>query len=404
MYQGQTLFSQVLRPVQWTTFARIVARYEGDRRIRSLSCAQQFRAMAFGQLTERRSLRDLCACLQAVPAKLSHAGFDGPVHFSTLARANERRDWRIHADFAQRLIARARDLYAGEDSGLDLDDTVYALDSSTIDLCLSMFPWANFRATKAAVKLHTLLDLRGSIPAFIHVSDGKLHDVNVLDMLAPEAGAVYLMDRAYVDFQRLYRLHQAGAFFVTRLKKNILYHRVYSFAKDTELGILADQSIALDGRATSAMYPERLRRISFRDPDSGRKLVFITNRTDLDAPTTCALYKQRWQVELFFRWVKGHLRIQRFYGTSENAVKSQIWIAVSVYVLVAIVRKKLGIPASMHAILQVLSVMPFEKVPLREALTKPSRVLVPDPCPEQTSFDFETAPESGARSRPTVDA
>ena len=298
----------------------------------------------------------LLGCLLgAVPTDLYHAGFTARIHVSTLARANRGRSWRIHADLAQRLIARARTLYAGEDLGLELDETVYALDSSTVDLCLSVFPWATFRATKAAVKLHTLLDLRGSIPSFIHISDGKLHDVNVLDLLIPEAGAIYVMDRAYVDFERLYQLHQAGASFVTRTKKKLKYHRVYSAPKDREGGILADQTIALDGRKTKKAYPLHLRRICYRVPESGKRLVFLTNRTDLDAATVCHLYKSRWQVELFFRWMKQNLQIQRFFGTSENAVKSQVWIAVAVYALVAIIRKELGTSMSLYDMLEILS-------------------------------------------------
>ncbi len=290
--------------VPWMAFSRIVARYGGDRGVRSLNCAQQLRAMAFAQLTRRRNLRDLAACLDAVPAKLYLAGFTAPIGFSTLARANERRSWHIYEDLAQRLIARARPLYAGEDLGLDLDDTVYALDSSTVDLCLSVFPWAPFRTTKAAVKLHTLLDLLGSIPSFIYVSDGKLHDVRALDLIVPEPGAIYVMDRAYVDFQRLFRLHQAGASFVTRTKKNLSWHRVYSFPKDREHGIQADQMIALDGKRARRAYPLHLRRVRYQDPDSGKRLVFLTNRRDLAAATVCALYRQRWQVELWFRWMK----------------------------------------------------------------------------------------------------
>ena len=356
----------------WTTFARIVDRYSGDRRVRNLPCTEHFRALAFAQLTLRESLRDIEACLAAHPAKLYHSGFSAPVRRATLARANERRDWRIQADFAQRLIARARRLYAGEPLAGELADTVYALDSTTIDLCLSVFPWANFRTTKAAVKLHTLLDLRGSIPSFMHISDGKFHDVdvNVLDILAPEPGAIYVMDRAYLDFERLYLMHQIGAFFVTRAKKNLQARRLYSARKDRQRGVVADQTIALDGPASKRRYPAHLRRIRYRDPVSGKMLVFLTNRTDLDALTICDLYKSRWQVELFFKWIKQHLRIKRFFGTSENAVKSQLWVAVSVYVLVATIRKQLGIETPLYAMLQILSVLPFEQVPLYEVLTK----------------------------------
>ena len=356
----------------WTTFARIVQRYDGDRRVRKFPCSQQFRALAFGQITGRESLRGIAACLAAQPAKLYHCGFRGPVHVTTLSRANQRRDWRIHADFAQRLIARARTLYADTPLDAGLADTVYALDSSTIDLCLSVFPWASFRATKAAVKLHTLLDLRGSIPSFLHITDGKFHDVNVLDILAPEPGAIYVMDRAYIDFGRLYLMHQAGAFFVTRTKKNLKMHRVYSHPNDRARGVVADQTVSLDGRYTREKYPEQLRRVHYREPDSGRKLVFLTNRTDVDALTICNLYKSRWQVELFFKNVKQNLRIKRFYGTSENAVKTQLWVAVSVYVLAAIIRKRLGIEMSLHQMLQVLSVTPFERMDLYQALTQPA--------------------------------
>lgn len=371
MYRGKTLFAQLMSFLPWTTFARIVQRYGGNRRVRSFPCTEQFRALAFGQITGRESLRGITACLAAQPAKLYHCGFRRPVHMTTLSRANQRRDWRIHADFAQRLIARARTLYADTPLDLGLADTVYALDSSTIDLCLSVFPWASFRATKAAVKLHTLLDLRGSIPAFLHITDGKFHDVNVLDILAPEPGAIYVMDRAYVDFGRLYLMHQTGAFFVTRTKKNLKMHRVYSHSNHRTQGVVADQTVALDGRYTRKKYPEHLRRVHYKDPDSGRKLVFLTNRTDVDALTICNLYRSRWQVELFFKNVKQNLRIKRFYGTSENAVKTQLWVAVSVYVLVAIIRKRLGIELSLHRMLQVLSVTPFEQMDLYQALTEP---------------------------------
>ena len=379
MFRGQTVFSQLMQFVPWVAFSRIVARYRGDRGVRKLNCAQQFRALAFAQLTRRKSLRDLVASLDAVPAKRYHAGFPSPIRLSALARANQRRSWHICEQLALRLIARARPLYADEDLGLDLDETVYALDSSTVNLCLSVFGWAPFRATKAAVKLHTLLDLRGSLPAFIHVSDGKMHDVRALDLIVPEPGAIYVMDRAYVDFRRLFRLHQAGASFVTRLKKNLAWHRVYSLPKDREHGIQADQLIALDGRQTRRAYPLHLRRVRYRDPDSGKRLVFLTNRRDLAASTVCALYKQRWQVELFFRWMKQHLEIQRFFGTSENAVKSQIWVAVAVYVLVAIVRKRLGIELSPYRMMQTMSVMPFEQVPLHELLTESRLPSAPDP-------------------------
>jgi len=353
----------------WKTFGRIVARYGGDQRTRTLSSAEQYRAMAFAQLTYRESLRDIETCLSVQAPKLYHMGFREPVRRSTLADANESRDWRIYADLAQRLIAQARMLYANEDLGLDLTNTVYALDSTTIDLCLSVFPWAHFRTTKAAVKMHTLIDLRGNIPSVIHISDGKMSDVHALDLLLPEPGAIYVMDRGYVDFGRLHAMHKAGAFFVTRAKSNMNAHRVYSAATDRTTGIICDQSIALDGHYTVRHYPEHLRRVRFRDAETGKTLVFLTNHFDLPALTIAALYKNRWQVELFFKWIKQHLRIKQFYGTSENAVKTQIWIAVSVYVLVAIVKKRLHLDASLYTLLQIFSVTLFEKIDMKQALT-----------------------------------
>jgi Domain of unknown function (DUF4372)/Transposase DDE domain len=367
MNTGKTLFAQLMDFLPWSTFDRIVARHEGNRAVRTLSCTAQYQVMAFAQITYRESLRDIEACLSAQSAKLYHMGFRGPVRRSTLSDANEARHWRIYAEFAQRLIAQARRLYAGDSLDVELTSTVYALDSTTIDLCLSVFPWAHFRSTKAAVKLHTLLDLHGSIPSFIHISDGKLHDVHALDMLLPEPGAIYVMDRGYVDFARLHALHQVGAFFVTRAKSNLDAHRVYSAPVDRTAGVICDQTIALDGYLTRRDYPEHLRRIRFRDAETGKTLVFLTNQVTLPAPTVCALYKSRWRVELFFKWIKQHLRIKRFYGTSENAVKTQIWIAVSVYVLVAIVRKRLGLEASLYTLLQVLSVTIFEKMPIQSA-------------------------------------
>ena len=370
MNAGKTLFAQLMDFLPWSTFTRLVDRYDGDQRVRTLNCAEQYRAMAFAQLTYRESLRDIETCLSAQAAKLYHMGFREPVRRATLADANEARDWRIYAEFAQRLIAQARRLYAEEDLGLDLKNTVYALDATTIDLCLSVFPWAHFRTAKAAVKMHTLLDLRGNIPSFIHISDGKLHDVNVLDLLLAEPGAIYVMDRGYVDFSRLFALHQAGAFFVTRAKSNMDARRVYSAACDRANGIICDQTIALAGLQTSQYYPEHLRRIRFKDPETGKTLVFLTNQRMLPAATICALYKSRWQVELFFKWIKQHLRIKRFYGTSENAVKTQIWIAVSVYVLVAIVKKRLDLDASLYTLLQILSLTLFEKIPILQALSQ----------------------------------
>lgn len=371
MNAGKTLFAQLMDFLPWTTFNRIVDRYDGNRRIRTFSCAEQYRVMAFAQLTYRDSLRDIEACLSAQEHKLYHMGFREPVRRSTLADANETRDWRIYAAFAQRLIVQARKLYAQEDLGLELSNTVYALDSTTIDLCLTLFPWALFRSTKSAVKMHTLLDLRGNIPSFIHISDGKQHDVHVLDRLVPEAGAVYVMDRGYVDFARLHALHRSGAFFVTRAKSNMNAHRVYSQAVDRSTGLICDQTIALDGFYAQKDYPDHLRRIRFNAPDN-RTLVFLSNQFDFPALTICALYKSRWQVELFFKWIKQHLRIKQFYGTSENAVKTQIWIAVSVYVLVAIVKKQLNLDVSLYTLLQILSVTLFEKTPMGQLLTKSS--------------------------------
>lgn len=368
MNAGKTLFSQLMDCLPWSTFARIVARYHGDHSVQTFPCTEQYRAMAFAQLTYRESLRDIEACLSAQPTKLWHMGFRGPVRRSTLADANQVRDWRIYAEFAQRLIAQARRLYAGDSLLADLNNTVYALDSTTIDLCLSLFPWAHFRTTKAAVKMHTLLDLRGNIPSFIHISDGKLHDVHALDMLVPEAGAIYVMDRGYVDFARLHRLHEAGAFFVTRAKSNLNAHRVYSAATDRTTGVIADQMIALDGHYTKRDYPVHLRRVRFRDPQTGKTLVFLTNMTAQPALAICDLYKSRWQVELFFKWIKQHLRIKAFYGTSENAVKTQIWIAVSVYVLVAIIRKRLRLDASLYTLMQVFSVTVFEKASIESLI------------------------------------
>ena len=366
---GKTLFAQLMDFVPWSTFTRIVGRYGGDQRVRKLSCAEQFRALAFAQLTYRESLRDIETCLSVQETKLYCMGFREPVRRSTLADANESRDWRIYAELAQRLIAQARKLYANEDLGLELNNTVYALDSTTIDLCLSVFPWAHFRSTKAAVKMHTLLDLRGNIPSFIHISDGKLHDVHALDLLIPEAGAIYVMDRGYVDFARLHALHQAGAFFVTRTKSNMAARRVYSAPTDRTSGIICDQTIALKGYYANRDYPEHLRRVRYNDPETGKTLVFLTNFFAVSPLTIAALYKNRWQVELFFKWIKQHLRIKQFYGTSENAVKTQIWIAVSVYVLVAIVKKRLALDASLYTLLQIFSVTLFEKIDMKQVLS-----------------------------------
>lgn len=369
MNQGKTLFAQIMDFVPWTSFARIVARYGGDSGVRSLPCTEQFRAMAFAQLTYRESLRDIEACLLANQTKLYGMGFRSPVRRSTLADANEGRDWRIWADLAALLIKRARKLYGNDSFSIELDNTVYALDSTTIDLCLSLFPWAPFRSTKAAVKLHTLLDLRGNIPTFIHISDGKTHEINVLDMLIAEAGSFYVMDRGYLDFSRLFTLHQAGAFFVTRAKHGMNAHRVYSMPVNRDTGVICDQRIAFDGFYAAQDYPEQLRRIRFKDPESGKTLVFLTNNTALPALAIATLYKGRWQVELFFKWIKQHLRIKRFIGTSENAVKTQIWCAVATYVLIAIAKRELQVKASLYTLLQIISVSAFEKTRLVQAFS-----------------------------------
>jgi hypothetical protein len=365
---GRLLFAQLMDFVPWTSFARSVVRYGGDHRMRSFSCAEQYRAMAFAQLTYRESLRDIEACLNAQPNKLYAMGFRSPVRRSTLADANELRDWRIYAELAQRLMAQARKLYAQESLGMDLNAAAYALDSTTIELCLSLFPWAHFRPTDSAIKMHTLLDLRGSIPAFIRITTAMKDDVSILDQIVYQPGAYYIMDRGYLDFDRFYRLHLAGAFFVTRAKRNLDARRVYSSPADKQRGILADQTIALNQYRSHRDYPGHLRRIRFRDPETGNNLVFLTNQFTLPAITVCALYKSRWQVELFFKWIKQHLRIKVFFGTSENAVKTQIWTAVSVYLLVAIVKKRLDLPGSLYTLLQVLSVTLFEKMPISQAL------------------------------------
>ena len=361
MNVGKTLFAQIMEFVPWTSFTRIVDRYAGNAGVRRMTCAEQFRIMAFAQLTWRESLRDIEVTLAANASKLYAMGLRHSVHRATLADANESRDWRIWADLATLLIRRARRLYSDTDLGLDLTNTVYALDATTIDLCLSLFDWAPFRAAKAAVKMHTLLDLRGAIPAFIHISNGKMHEVNVLDFLPIEAGAFYIMDRGYLDFARLYKMHQAGAFFVTRAKRNMNARRLYSATIDRTTGMMCDQTITMSGYYTAQDYPEHLRRIRFKDPDTGKNLIFLTNNTALPAMTIAALYKQRWQVELFFKWIKQHLRIKKFLGTSENAVKTQIWCAVSTYVLIAIVKKELQLNASLYTLLQILSISVFEK-------------------------------------------
>jgi hypothetical protein len=368
MNKGKTLFAQLMEFVPWTSVARIVDRYGGNHHARSLSCAEQLRVMAFAQLTWRESLRDIEATLGANSGKLYGMGLRGAVRRSTLADANESRDWRIWADVAALLIRRARRLYANEPLAMELANTVYCLDSTTIDLCLRLFEWAPFRATKAAVKVHTLLDLRGAIPAFIHVSDGRFHDIHVLDMLSLEPGAFYVVDRGYQDFSRFYAIHQAGAFFVTRAKVRMDARRVYSMPCDRSTGVLCDQRVVHAGHYGAKHYPEQFRRIRFNDPETGKRLTFITNNTVLPALTICALYKSRWQVELFFKWIKQHLRIKHFLGNSENAVRTQIWCAVATYVLIAIVKKELQLPASLYTLLQILSVSLFEKTQLSCAL------------------------------------
>lgn len=370
MNQGQSVFAQLMRVVSHDEFRRCVQRYDGNRGVRSMSCWDQFLAMAFAQLTYRESLRDIEVCLGAQGGKLYQAGFRCAIKRSTLADANEHRDWRIYADLAQSLIAVARPLYADTDLGLDLDATIYALDSTTIDLCLAMFPWAHFRRAKGAVKLHTLLDLQGAIPVFIHVSHGKTHDVTVLDVLTIDPGAYVIMDRGYLDFQRLYRLHQGLSFFVIRAKSNMQYRRRYSHLVDAATGVRSDQTIVLTGPKTASLYPDRLRRISYYAADIGKRFVFLTNNFLIPAPTVAALYRYRWQVELFFKWIKQHLRLNRFYGTSTNSVKTQVWIAVAVYVLVAITKKRLGLPHPLYTILQVLSLTLFEKTPISSVFSR----------------------------------
>ncbi len=368
MNSGRTIFAQLIEFLPHKEFQKCVARYRGDANPRGFSCWDQFLAMAFAQLTYRESLRDIQACLGAMRSKLYHMGFRGRVRKSTLADANDAHDWRIYADFAQVLIAQARPLYAQDPMGIELDQSLYALDSTTIDLCLSLFPWARFRRHKGAVKMHTLLDLRGSIPTFVHITDGKIHDVNVLDLILPEAGAIYVMDRGYIDFERLFRFTLSAAFFVVRTKSNVLLQRRYSHPVVKDSGVRSDQTVVLASIESASVYPDALRKVSFVDEETGKRLVFLTNNFALPAATIATIYKQRWQVELFFKWIKQHLRIKAFYGTSKNAVKTQIWIAVSVYVLVAIVRKHLGLDASLYQLLQILSVTLFEKMPILRAL------------------------------------
>ena len=368
MNAGRTVFSQLIEFLPHQEFQKCVARYGGDRYLKNLSCWDQYLAMAFAQLTYRESLRDIEACLRSVSGKLYHMGFRGKVARSTLADANEARNWRIYADFAQVLIAIARPLHARDPIGADLEQSLYALDSTTIDLCLALFPWAKFRRRKAAVKMHTLLDLHGNIPTFIRVTSGDVHDVNLLDEIMPEAGAFYVMDRGYIDFQRLFVFTLSSAFFVVRTKSNVLLQRRYSHPVDKSTGVRSDQTVVLTSFESASVYPDALRRVSYFDTETNKRLKFLTNNFVLPALTIAQIYKCRWQVELFFKWIKQHLRIKAFYGTSENAVKTQIWIAVSVYVLVAIIRKRLGLEASLYQTLQILSVTLFEKTPILCAL------------------------------------
>ena len=369
MNTGKLVFSQVIDHLPLYTFQRCVNRYRGNYKVKSFTCLDQYLCMAFAQMTFRESLRDIEACLRAQKSKLYHMGIRSTVSRNTLANANQTRDWRIYAEFAQTLIQTARKLYLNEQFDFELENTAYALDSSTIDLCLSVFPWAHFRRTKAAIKLHTLLDLRGNIPTFIHITDGKLHDVQVLDILIPEAGSIYIMDRGYLDFARLFTIHQNTAFFVIRAKSNLKFRRIYSHPIDKSTGLRCDQTIRLTGFYPAKEYPEKLRRIKFYDQQSGRSFVFLTNNFLLPATTIANLYRCRWQVELFFKSIKQHLKIKAFYGTSENAVKTQIWIAVSVYVLVAIVKKRLKLDISLYTILQILSVTVFNKTPIYHMFT-----------------------------------
>ncbi|MDP1758952.1 MAG: IS4 family transposase [Thermodesulfovibrionales bacterium] len=370
MYTGKLIFSQVMDFMPIHTFRRCVARYQGDRNVRSFTCLDQYLCMAFAQLTYRESLRDIEACLRAQQQKLYHMGIRGTVAKSNLADANELRDWRIYADLAHSLIITARTLYSNEPFGIDLQQTVYALDATTIDLCLSMFPWATFRQTKAAIKLHTLLDLRGNIPTFIYISDGSVHDMNILDAIPIEPGAFYVMDRGYLDYTRLHAISLAAGFFVIRSKSNLRCRRVYSHQIDRATGLRCDQTIVLTGFYSLKGYSSKLRRIKYYDADTGKTLIFLTNNFALPALTIAQIYRCRWQVELFFKWIKQNLRIKTFYGTSENAVKTQIWTAVSVYVLTAILKKQLNIPASLYTILQILSVSVFERIPLLQLLTE----------------------------------
>jgi len=369
MNSGRTIFAQIMDYLPNYEFRQCVERYTGNYKVKSFSCWDQFLSMAFAQLTYRESLRDIQACLRAAKQKTYHMGIRGKISRNTLAHANQTRDWRIYADFAQVLIRKARQLYANDSFGIELEQTIYALDATTIDLCLSLFPWATFRKNKGAVKLHALLDLKGNIPTVAFITTGKVHEVNILDKLPIEAGAIYIMDRGYLDYARLYRLHQSAAYFVTRSKSNARYDRCHYQKIDKTTGLKSDQVITLHGYYVRKNYPERLRRIAYYDEVQNKKLIFLTNNFALPALTITEIYRKRWQIELFFKWIKQHLRIKAFYGTSENAVKTQIWIAISIYVLVAIVKKRLGLDQSLYTILQILSVTLFEKTPILQALS-----------------------------------
>ena len=368
MYSGKMVFSQVMDFLPFYEFNKCVQRYKGNKRIKSFTCLDQFLCMAFAQLTFRESLRDIEACLRSLKNKLYHIGIRGKVSRSTLADANNTRDWRIYADFAQVLIHKARELYIDEDFGVDLDNTVYALDSSVIDLCLSMFPWAAYSSTQAGIKMHTLLDLRGNIPSFVEITGFKFSDNEILDILIPEPGSFYIMDRGYIDFKRLYDLNQSSAFFVVRSRRNIQTRRLYSRTVDKLTGLRCDQTIVLTGRDTSKYYADKIRKVVFYDKERNKRYIFLTNNFQLSAESIAQLYKQRWKIELFFKWIKQHLRIKKFFGISENAIKTQIWIAISVYVLIAIIKKRLNLKAQLYIILQILSVSAFEKIPLSRLL------------------------------------
>jgi hypothetical protein len=389
MRAGKFVFAQLMEFLPWKRFQRLVLKYDGDRYVKHFSCSDQFLSMALAQFTYRESLRDLEACMRAHSAKLYHLGIRSRISRSTLADANESRDWRIYAEFAQSLIDRARPLYADDALELDLANTVYALDSTLIELCLSMFPWAHYQSTHAAVKLHTLVDLRGNIPSFLYISDGKLNDVAVLDQLLPEPGAFYVLDRGYIDYTRLYRFHQGRAFFVVRAKSNLKVQRRYSHTVDRSTGLCSDHTVLLTGKFSRTDFPEPLRRVRIKDLSTGKSLVLLTNNFGLPALSITTLYRYRWQLELFFKWIKQHLRIKAFFGTSENAVKTQIWIAVSVYVLVAIIKKHFQLPASLHDLLQILSVTLFEREPIDQVLTlAPSEPYALDYSNQLTLFDF----------------